>query len=107
MGIEPTSEAWEASILPLYDARSLLTQTCLHTHCVCYYFPFLAALHRGKRGEQLIEPIRTNSSQIRQESPKRGILSTTRPISTYSNSPIAANTLPVWDCRGMCGIMRL
>jgi len=25
MGIEPTSEAWEASILPLYDARSFLT----------------------------------------------------------------------------------
>jgi hypothetical protein len=24
MGIEPTSEAWEASILPLYDARSVL-----------------------------------------------------------------------------------
>ena len=24
MGIEPTSEAWEASILPLYDARSTL-----------------------------------------------------------------------------------
>ncbi len=24
MGIEPTSEAWEASILPLYDARSEL-----------------------------------------------------------------------------------
>jgi hypothetical protein len=24
MGIEPTSEAWEASILPLYDARSNL-----------------------------------------------------------------------------------
>jgi hypothetical protein len=23
MGIEPTSEAWEASILPLYDDRSL------------------------------------------------------------------------------------
>ena len=23
MGIEPTSEAWEASILPLYDARSI------------------------------------------------------------------------------------
>ncbi len=23
-GIEPTSEAWEVSILPLYDARSLL-----------------------------------------------------------------------------------
>ena len=25
MGIEPTSEAWEASILPLYDARSPAT----------------------------------------------------------------------------------
>src|SRR5690348_9436989 len=25
MGIEPTSEAWEASILPLYDARSVAT----------------------------------------------------------------------------------
>jgi hypothetical protein len=25
MGIEPTSEAWEASILPLYDARSSIT----------------------------------------------------------------------------------
>src|ERR1700674_2013505 len=31
MGIEPTSEAWEASILPLYDARSVAfdsTQYC-------------------------------------------------------------------------------
>jgi hypothetical protein len=25
MGIEPTSEAWEASILPLYDARSFFS----------------------------------------------------------------------------------
>jgi hypothetical protein len=32
MGIEPTSEAWEASILPLYDARSIsliLLNDCL------------------------------------------------------------------------------
>jgi hypothetical protein len=27
MGIEPTSEAWEASILPLYDARSVRDQS--------------------------------------------------------------------------------
>ena len=27
MGIEPTSEAWEASILPLYDARSALLES--------------------------------------------------------------------------------
>ena len=31
MGIEPTSEAWEASILPLYDARSSLYRTELYT----------------------------------------------------------------------------
>jgi hypothetical protein len=31
MGIEPTSEAWEASILPLYDARSLPERRQLYT----------------------------------------------------------------------------
>jgi hypothetical protein len=30
MGIEPTSEAWEASILPLYDARSASNATIIH-----------------------------------------------------------------------------
>ena len=30
MGIEPTSEAWEASILPLYDARSRLLVAIIH-----------------------------------------------------------------------------
>ena len=30
MGIEPTSEAWEASILPLYDARSSANQLIVH-----------------------------------------------------------------------------
>jgi hypothetical protein len=30
MGIEPTSEAWEASILPLYDARSFPTLLIIH-----------------------------------------------------------------------------
>jgi hypothetical protein len=30
MGIEPTSEAWEASILPLYDARSRLLNRIIH-----------------------------------------------------------------------------
>ena len=30
MGIEPTSEAWEASILPLYDARSQLLAAIIH-----------------------------------------------------------------------------
>ena len=31
MGIEPTSEAWEASILPLYDARSAVWLSKLYT----------------------------------------------------------------------------
>jgi hypothetical protein len=30
MGIEPTSEAWEASILPLYDARSSSSFLIIH-----------------------------------------------------------------------------
>jgi|HubBroStandDraft_4_1064222.scaffolds.fasta_scaffold136090_1 hypothetical protein len=30
MGIEPTSEAWEASILPLYDARSFFQFLIIH-----------------------------------------------------------------------------
>ena len=30
MGIEPTSEAWEASILPLYDARSFSILLIIH-----------------------------------------------------------------------------
>src|SRR5215831_15080875 len=30
MGIEPTSEAWEASILPLYDARSSSGTAIIH-----------------------------------------------------------------------------
>ena len=31
MGIEPTSEAWEASILPLYDARfAFLPKRIIH-----------------------------------------------------------------------------
>ena len=30
MGIEPTSEAWEASILPLYDARSFSSFLIIH-----------------------------------------------------------------------------
>jgi hypothetical protein len=30
MGIEPTSEAWEASILPLYDARSPTPDPIIH-----------------------------------------------------------------------------
>ena len=33
MGIEPTSEAWEASILPLYDARSAVKLTKLRNSC--------------------------------------------------------------------------
>jgi hypothetical protein len=49
MGIEPTSEAWEASILPLYDARSALelvdyTQLsdCSYRPAICHIFQFPA-----------------------------------------------------------------
>ena len=33
MGIEPTSEAWEASILPLYDARSIVIILTMMAGC--------------------------------------------------------------------------
>jgi hypothetical protein len=33
MGIEPTSEAWEASILPLYDARSVVIILTMMAGC--------------------------------------------------------------------------
>jgi hypothetical protein len=53
MGIEPTSEAWEASILPLYDARS---STKLAKHLP-------ARKHQGTRVVPLPSPPRTLSSQ--------------------------------------------
>jgi hypothetical protein len=34
MGIEPTSEAWEASILPLYDARSSSNSLIIHNWAI-------------------------------------------------------------------------
>ena len=39
MGIEPTSEAWEASILPLYDARSALYFADYTQLSDCSYIP--------------------------------------------------------------------
>jgi hypothetical protein len=39
MGIEPTSEAWEASILPLYDARSYRQQVDYTQHHDWQYRP--------------------------------------------------------------------
>jgi hypothetical protein len=32
-----------------------LNRTCRQTHCVCHYFPFLAALHRRKRKVHTIQ----------------------------------------------------
>ncbi len=43
MGIEPTSEAWEASILPLYDARSVPVNS-IHN----YSLGATAAFTKGK-----------------------------------------------------------
>jgi hypothetical protein len=40
MGIEPTSEAWEASILPLYDARSSAFRLYISTQFFVQTGPF-------------------------------------------------------------------
>jgi hypothetical protein len=69
MGIEPTSEAWEASILPLYDARSfsivvtiamreqLVFEWRVHDSLIVMSGkPFEITSHRGfsfRRGSQL------------------------------------------------------
>ena len=46
MGIEPTSEAWEASILPLYDARSFPERADYTQRSGCTYRPaILATFH--------------------------------------------------------------
>ena len=56
MGIEPTSEAWEASILPLYDARSFL-QLCDYTQrgngSYRPAIPPVFQIHSGKRTHTL------------------------------------------------------
>jgi hypothetical protein len=44
MGIEPTSEAWEASILPLYDARSTYLLARLYPNSTKNVFPFFASV---------------------------------------------------------------
>jgi hypothetical protein len=52
MGIEPTSEAWEASILPLYDARSFLQLSDYTQRGNCWYRPAASRIfqiYSGKR----------------------------------------------------------
>jgi hypothetical protein len=56
MGIEPTSEAWEASILPLYDARSFLQLVDYTQRRNCSYrlaIPHIFQIHSGKRPHAL------------------------------------------------------
>ena len=53
MGIEPTSEAWEASILPLYDARLLTSrlyttpQFSVHVQALPYSKPYVKNFARN------------------------------------------------------------
>ena len=52
MGIEPTSEAWEASILPLYDARSALFSLIIHKSAfprTARYFLYFEGFAAGPR----------------------------------------------------------
>ncbi len=58
MGIEPTSEAWEASILPLYDARSFLELSDYTQRGDCSYRPAISRIiliHIGKRPHALAD----------------------------------------------------
>ncbi len=58
MGIEPTSEAWEASILPLYDARSFRQLSDYTQRGNCRYRPAISRIfliHSGKRPHALAD----------------------------------------------------
>ena len=58
MGIEPTSEAWEASILPLYDARSFFQRSDYTQRRDCSYRPAIFHIFQfpaGKRCPYLLE----------------------------------------------------
>ena len=52
MGIEPTSEAWEASILPLYDARSVLQLSDYTQRCNCSYRPAIFHVFQFPAGKR-------------------------------------------------------
>ena len=54
MGIEPTSEAWEASILPLYDARSLLQLIDYTPLSDGRYFPYFPKLGQNAFGGEIL-----------------------------------------------------
>ena len=54
MGIEPTSEAWEASILPLYDARSFRSESILSPYAGCLKLLLVAIGHNP-------DPVRVES----------------------------------------------
>ena len=49
MGIEPTSEAWEASILPLYDARSFLSRVDYTQLSDCEYRSVIFHIFQDRR----------------------------------------------------------
>jgi hypothetical protein len=63
MGIEPTSEAWEASILPLYDARSRLCCRQLYTIAIrCEKFQ-----HAREKGASRLSTMAVRTSPLHLE----------------------------------------
>jgi hypothetical protein len=72
MGIEPTSEAWEASILPLYDARSSSNFLIIHNW----------AIARTDWDSELFRRLAQTAQRLSDSgSPVSGQFATSRPIS--------------------------
>ena len=70
MGIEPTSEAWEASILPLYDARSIpklakesITRKLAFRHLLVPETPHQVVVHQPGRLHQRVDNRRPDKAE--------------------------------------------
>ena len=60
MGIEPTSEAWEASILPLYDARSFVSDCTQKLIFRTTVWKSILSRPRGSGSQNMPERMRPN-----------------------------------------------
>jgi hypothetical protein len=76
MGIEPTSEAWEASILPLYDARPRTNPGHYNTEppaAFCSHFSALQVVFNPD--EQAATPKSGPSLRVPQRTLRRSVIS--------------------------------
>lgn len=53
MGIEPTSLAWEARVIPVYDAR-IFAHSTFHQATRCIFSPYIRSISAAKRSSMTL-----------------------------------------------------